>query len=170
MINLLKTRRSVRKFSPIMVENHKVDLLLESMLLAPSGKNARPFEFIVVDERTILDALADSKASGAQFLRKTYQSIVVLSDQSKTDIWIEDGAIALTIGHLQAHAMGLGSCWIQIRERKRTDGSSSEAFVKELFDLPKDKRVIGILAFGYADEDKKAKRADWSDKITYNKY
>lgn len=153
-----------------MVENQKVDKLLESMLLAPSGKNIRPYEFIVVDERTILDALADSKASGAGFLKKTYQCIVVLSDETKSDIWIEDGAIALTIGHLQAHAMGLGSCWIQIRERKRADGSLSEDYVKTLFDLPKEKRVIGILAFGYADEEKKAKRADWTDKITYNKY
>lgn len=170
MLDLLKARRSIRKYKEEKVDNKTIDKLLEAMLLAPTGKNARPFEFIVVDDREILNELSVSKANGAQFLKTTPQCIVVLSDSSKTNIWIEDGSIALTIGHLFAHELGLGSCWIQIRERERKDGSSSELFVKDLFNLPEHIRVIGLLAFGYPDEEKTPKTANWDGKVFYNKY
>lgn len=154
MYDLLKSRRSIRKYSSKMVEKDKVDTLIKSILFAPSGHNAKPVEVIYVEDKDILTKLSVSKAGGAKFLESTPQCLIVLGNEDKTDIWVEDSSIAMTVGHLSAKSLGLGSCWIQIRNRKTSDGISSEAYIRKLFDIPENMRVEAILAFGYSDEEK----------------
>jgi nitroreductase len=57
--------------------------------------------------------------------------------------------------HVQAAALGIGSCWIQIRERFAADGESSETIVRELLGIPENLVVECIVTFGYKDEDRK---------------
>ncbi|MBN2898833.1 MAG: nitroreductase family protein [Clostridia bacterium] len=154
MYQLLSARRSVRKYTDRLVSEDQVDQLIRSILRSPSGNNINPWEVIYLDDLALVESLADAKANGAKFLKGAKQCLVVLADETKTDVWIEDASIAMTIGHLVAADLGLGSCWIQIRERKTASGESSEAFVRRLLSIPEHMRVLALLAFGYPDEEK----------------
>ncbi len=154
MYQLLAMRRSIRKYRDDLVEEGVVDRLIRSMLRAPSGRGIDPWEIIYVEGATRLQQLSLSKAHGAKFLEGSKQCLVVLADPAKTDVWVEDASIVMAIGHLAATDLGLGSCWIQIRNRQTADGTSSETFVKNMLGIPADLCVEGILAFGYPDEEK----------------
>lgn len=154
MYQLLSNRRSIRKYEDKLVEEEKVDLLIRSMLRSPSGKSINPWEIIYLDSKELVEQLATCKAHGAKFLSGAHQCLIVLADASKTDVWIEDASIMMTIGHLAATDQGLGSCWIQIRNRQTAEGDSSETFVRQLLNIPETIQVEGILAFGYPDEVK----------------
>lgn len=172
MLDLLKNRRSIRKFTEEKVPEELVSILLKSVLTSPSGKNIQPWEIIYLDDNKKVSRLAKSKNQGAKFLEEAGQCLVILADESKTDVWIEDVSIASTIAHLSAHALGLGSCWIQIRGRYTEDGNSSEDFVRRELGIPSSIRVEAIIAFGYPAEEKKPKNEDnlKLEKVFYNDY
>jgi len=66
----------------------------------------------------------------------------------------------------------LGSCWSQIRERPHDEGSTAEAFVRELLGLPEVIRVAAIIGIGHPDETKTPVSADELDyhKVRHNRY
>lgn len=172
MYNLLQHRRSIRKYTPQLVNEDVVNRLIKSILRSPSGNNINPWEIVYLDDDTLISQLAQSKAHGAKFLEGAHQCLVLLADPNKTDVWIEDASIALTIGHLAATNLGLGSCWIQIRNRKTADDLDSETYVKELLHIPESLRVIGLLPFGYPDESKEGHAEDklQLEKVYKNRY
>lgn len=154
LIDLLRARRSIRRFKDQPVEQEKLDLLLEAALRSPSSKGNNPWEFIVVSDRERLEKLAVAKAHGATFLAHAPLAIVVCADPAKSDVWVEDAAIAATLIHLEATDLGLGSCWVQIRLRQREDTTSSQAYLAELLDLPTSLKVLAIVGIGYPVEGK----------------
>ena len=172
LLEQLKIRRSIRKFQDKQVEKDKIDLLLKSALLAPSSRSIRPWQFIAVDDANLLAKLSLCKKHGATFLANAPHAIVVIADSSLSDVWIEDSAIASTLIQLTAHDLGLGSCWIQIRERDYSENQKSEDYIKKLLSIPESFQVESIIAIGYPDEEKKAHQEDalLYDKIHYNKY
>jgi nitroreductase len=172
MFNLLKNRRSIRKYTDEKVPEDVVSILLKSILTSPSGKNIQPWEIVYLNDEDKVSKLADAKAQGAEFLSAAKQCIVILADESKTDVWIEDVSIASTIAHLSAHALGLGSCWIQIRGRNTSDGISSEEYVRKIVGIPENIRVEAIIAFGYAAEEKRPKEEEKLklEKVFANEY
>jgi nitroreductase len=97
---------------------------------------------------------------------------VVCGDTSKTDVWVEDTAIASIFIHLAAHDMGLGSCWIQIRKRDHTTSKSADTYIKDLLNIPDHLMIESIIAIGYPDETKKGheKEALPSHKVSFNTY
>ncbi len=172
MNKILEVRRSIRKYESTKVSYNLVEQLIKSILRSPSSKNVKPWEFLLVDDATIIDRLSECKKFGSAFLSEAPQCLVVLADESKTDVWIEDASVATTIAHLTATDLGLGSCWIQIRNRFTKHGSSSEDYIREIFDLPSNIRVEAILSFGYPLENKNGineKGLDFS-KVKYNDY
>lgn len=146
---LIEKRRSIRKYSNREVEKEKIDQLVESALRAPSSRGINPWEFIVVNDKIILEKLSMSKPHGASFLRNAPLGIVVCGNQEKSDVWIEDTSIASIFIHLASESMGLGSCWIQIRERMYNETKSSEAYIADILKLPVEIRVESIIAIGY---------------------
>jgi nitroreductase len=87
-------------------------------------------------------------------------------------VWIEDASIASIFIHLAAAALDLGSCWIQIRERKHTDTLTAEAYIAKVLNLPPHLKVDSIIAIGYPAESKSAhpKERLPYDKISLNNY
>ncbi|MBW2367707.1 MAG: nitroreductase family protein, partial [Deltaproteobacteria bacterium] len=110
-LSLIQNRRSIRRFEEKPVENEKVEQLLEAGLRSPSGKGSNPWEFIVVDDPSLLEKLSRSKPHGAAFLKGAPLAIVVCGDPEKSDVWVENTSIASIMIHLMATDMGLGSCW-----------------------------------------------------------
>lgn len=154
MLNLLMKRRSIRKYKNMEISKDKVDTLIKAALLAPSAKGTRPWELIVVEDKETLEKLGKAKQHASGFISEAPLAIVVAADSTKTDVWVEDTSIASTIIQLEAEHLGLGSCWVQIRNRMHDEDSSAEKYVKEVLGIPENYTVESIISIGYKDEEK----------------
>ena len=151
---LIRKRRSIRRFQDRPVEPEKVDLLMEAALRVPSSRGLKPWEFVVVDDRSLLEALAACKPHGADFLGQAPLGIVVCADPEKCDVWVEDSAIAVSFIQLMAVQLGLGSCWIQVRKRSHAGGGSARDHVARCLALPDRLEVEAMVAIGYPADPK----------------
>jgi nitroreductase len=154
MLDLLYQRRSIRQYKNIPVEEEKVRQLVKAAVLAPSAQNNRSQRFIVVNDQDLLEKLARAKEHGSAFLKNAPLAIVVTGDSKAVDVWTEDAALAAIILQLTAKSLGLDSCWVQIRERRHDENTLAEQYVQELLQIPKEVRVVCIVAIGYAQEEK----------------
>ena len=154
MIELLRSRRSVRKFTTEAIEQEKMDLLKEALLRAPTSRNFKPCEFVFVDDSELLRQLAQCKPHGAAFLEYAPLAIVVCADGDKSDVWIEDCSIASILLQMAAQSIGMGSCWVQVRNRMFDDKTTSDEDVSNLLKMPDNIRVESIIALGYPAEEK----------------
>jgi len=152
MIEILRKRRSIRRFEDKPIEPEKIELLKEAVLRSPSSRNFEPWEFIFVDNRELLKKLSKSKPHGAAFLKEAALGIVVCADERKSDVWVEDCSIASILAQLTAQSLGLGSCWIQLRKRYYEEGTSSEDYIHSVLAIPDNIRVLSIIAVGYPAE------------------
>lgn len=172
MIELLRRRRSIRSYTSEPVDPVAIETLLEALLRAPSSRNFRPWEFIIVDDRQLLARLSSSKEHGSAFLKQARLGIVVCADESKCDVWVEDCAIAAILLQMTAQSLGLGSCWIQIRERRHDGASSAEEYIREQLGIPAGIRVASIIAIGHPAEQRAPLPASELEygKIRHNRY
>lgn len=169
MLQTLLTRRSCRNFEDRAVEAEKKEKLLQAAQLGPTGKNLRPWEFMVIENKDTLQQLGNCREPSQQLLPRTPLAIVVMGDTQKTDTWIEDTSIASVIMQLEAEKLGLGSCWIQIRARQSNQGMGSEEYVRKLLGIPEHMAVLAILAVGYPAETKPAHTLDEVDQAKIHK-
>ncbi|MGL6064164.1 MAG: nitroreductase family protein [Fusobacteriaceae bacterium] len=153
MLNFLE-RRSVRKFLEKSIKEEEIKEILKVALVSPSGRNKKPYEFILVKDKDILKKLSVAKKMGGKLIEEAPLAIVVLGNKNVTDLWIEDCSIASTLIQLKAWELGIGSCWVQIRTRNDDSDICSETVVKKLLDIPEELGVLCILALGYPDENK----------------
>jgi len=171
-LSLIRTRRSIRRFEPRAVEPEKVEALLEVALRSPSSMGTNPWSFLVVTDPGILEALSKAKPLGAAFLKGAPMAVVVLADPAKSSVWIEDASIATLLLHLAAHALGLGSCWIQIRDRMHDDQQSADSYIRGLLGIPENLAVEAMVAVGYPAEKKPPHAAEtlqW-EKVFVGRY
>lgn len=152
---LLVRRHSIRRYTSEPLTADEVKLILEAALLAPTSKNTRSWQFVVVDNREKLERLAECKPAGAVPVGRCALAVVVAGDPEKTDPWVEDASIAAAYMQLQAEDLDLGSCWIQVRGRFTADGIPSEEYVQELLGMPDTLPVLCIMTFGHKDEERK---------------
>jgi nitroreductase len=152
MIELLRTRRSIRKYTSQGIDNAILDILKEALLRSPSSRGLNPWEFIFVSDNAKLKQLSLCKKSGSSFVKNAPLAVIICGDTTRTDVWIEDCSIASIILQLTAHSLGLGSCWIQIRNRQTSTGESSDEYIKKLLGIPSGLAVESIIAIGYPDE------------------
>lgn len=147
--DLVQYRRSHRKFTDEELSAEQVQLILRAALMSPTSKGQRAWQFVVVDDKLQLEKLSDCKDMGSQFLKGAPIAVVVLGDATQNDCWVEDGSIAAYSMLLQAEELGLGGCWIQVRNRGLSDGTPSEQVVRGILDLEDNMNVLCILAFGH---------------------
>ncbi len=152
MISLLRKRRSIRQYTRQPVVGEELDILIEALLRSPTSRNNKPWEFIVVDDPEVLSRLASAKPQGGSFLKDAPLGIVIAADSAKSDVWVEDTAIAATLVQVTAQSLGLGSCWIQIRNRPHDANTSAEEWIQKLLGLPEHLRVASIVSIGYPAE------------------
>ena len=169
---LIKRRRSMRKFTGEELTQDEVVSLLKAALMSPTSKRSNSWQFVVVDNKSTLELLSKCKEAGASFLKDAAVGIVVLGDPLASDVWIEDASVASIMIQLQAEDLGLGSCWIQVRERYTATGMSADEFVHGVLDIPLQLQVLSIIAVGHKGMERKPFDEDklqW-EKIHLNKY
>lgn len=171
-IDLLRKRRSVRKFTDQPVEEEKIAILREAALRSPSSRSLRPWEFVFVTRRGLCEKLAGIKPHGASFLREAALAVAVLGNEKTCDVWIEDCSIATIFLQLAAEDLGLRSCWVQVRERICDGKKSAEEAVRELLKIPEHLRVLSLVAVGYPADFPKGHPAESlkKEKIHLNAY
>ncbi len=168
----IQKRRSIRKFMDRPVEQDKRDTIIEAALRAPSSMGRDPWEFIVVDEKAMLEKLSKAKPHGSGFLKGAALGIVVCADKNKSDVWIEDTSIASTHIYLAAESAGLGACWIQMRKRQYSEELTSGEYVANVLNLPEDLAVLSVIAIGYPAEEKPPHKKEnlKYDRVHFNGY
>ena len=148
MLQTILNRRSVRQYTDEPIPEEKLNAILYAGLAAASSKNRRPWEFVVVRDRAMLDALGDCRPGASNLLSKCQAAIVVCADAEAVDVWVEDCASAITQMHLTADAIGVGSCWLQVRLRKAADGRDTADVVREALGIPAKYGVMAMLTLG----------------------
>ena len=151
-MELLLNRRSVREYTGEAVPKEKIEKILEAGLLSPSGRNRRPWEFLVVEDKEALLRLSRCREGGVKMLEKAGCAILVFGDPQKTDVWTEDCSAVMSNMHLMAESLGLGSCWIQGRLRKADGGESTEEFCRRLFGVPEGLALEAVLSVGITEK------------------
>ncbi len=152
---LLINRRSIRRYTPQPIDSEQVKEILEAALMSPSSKSVRPWQFVVVEDKAMLEKLSHCKSNYATSISTAPLAIVVTADTTKSDAWIEDASIAAMLMQLQAEDFGLGSCWVEVRERFGDDGVPAEEYVREALGIPEEFGVLCIISIGYKDEQRK---------------
>lgn len=153
--DLIINRRSIRKYTDQQIDPEHVKLIIEAGLMAPTSKSSRSWQFIVVEDKDMLERLGNCKPRYATSIARAPLAIVVAADPAKSDAWIEDASVATAYMQLQASDLGLGSCWVQVRDRYGDDGMSAEEYVLEALGMPDTISVLCILSIGYKDEERK---------------
>jgi nitroreductase len=154
MFDILRKRRSIRRYLDKEIAPEIIDMLKVAALRSPSSRGIKPWWFIFTTDRKLLKRLSMAKEHGSSFLESARLGVVVCADESESDVWIEDCSIASIILQLSGQSLGLGSCWIQIRNRMYSDSLSSEDYVRDVLGLPKGMKVESMISFGYPDEEK----------------
>lgn len=176
-LELVKRRKSTRKYSSKSVPREVIDRCLEAARLAPSACNSQPWSFIVIDDENLKNRLSDKAFSGIysinSFARNTHVLIVVVTEKSTyvarlgghlrgVQYCLIDIGIACEHLILQAEEEGLATCWL---------GWFNEKAVKEVLGLPKDKKVDVIISVGYPEsrKDKNKIRKSLSEIRRFNR-
>lgn len=172
LLELLKKRRSHRKFDGRAVNSDVVDRIMEGVMTAPSSKNSHSSRFLVVTQKEALEKMSLIRSYGSALLKDAPMAIVIMGDSSLTDLWGENCAISATIMQLCAESEGLGSCWVHVHNRPHHDdnptGISAEDYLRTVIEIPDNYRILCIVAMGYAiDQIPDRKPRDYSNMVTY---
>lgn len=150
LLNLLKSRRSIRRYKPDPVPDEMVEQLLEAGRWAPSASNRQPWQFIVIRDETIRKQVAQHAAY--YFVRWAHVEeaplLIVLCGDARSRVYRqflhEDIGLAGAQIMLQARALGLGTCWIGGLDRKA---------IAAILQVPEHLEVVGLLTVGFPAED-----------------
>ena len=95
LIEAMQKRRSIRKYTDEKIDDAVIENILRAGMLAESGKAIRPWEFIVVRDRGMLDKMAKCRVGAAKMLEGADCAILVIADPAATDVWIEDCSVVM---------------------------------------------------------------------------
>jgi len=156
LLELIRSRYSVRKYTDQPVEQEKLDLILQAARLAPSASNTQPWNFYVVKDKEKIKALSGEMPIGTKLIINRFIAqapVVIVATAGSVDLlhkvasylvnkrwYYIDVAIALEHMVLSAWEQGIGSCWI---------GWFDEKKIKKLLAIPGGQEVIALLTLGY---------------------
>ena len=165
MSELIEKRRSVRKFqSGKAVTREQLKKLLEAAMLAPSACNSRPWEFIAVTKREILNEIAQVHPYAKMCATATAAIIVVAVPQTgrPEGYFPQDCAAATENILLEAVSLGLGACWCGVYPKEERISS-----IRKLFDILEPKIPFNVIAIGIPDETPVKRGSFEESRVTF---
>lgn len=160
-LELLYKRRSIRRFRRGELPPEIIEELLKAAMAAPSAKNERPWEFIVVTDREAKEALRSRHPSG--YLAGDCAALFVILGPAEHVMLDQCLAAATENLLLAAVGLDLGACWMGMRAERQPP-------VKEYLGIPDDKRVVSMVAVGVPAEEKEPHTNYDETKIHWQKY
>ena len=161
VLECLRTRRSVRKYRKEQITDEELRLVLEAGTWAPTAHGKQDPWIVAVQREDLMARLVKLNAEVLGSTGNPYYDAptIVLVFGSQPEVWknsVQDGSLVLGNMMNAAHAIGLGSCWIN-REMEMFSLPEGKALMKDL-GVPEELMGIGALALGYADgEPREAK-------------
>ncbi len=145
------TRRSIRRFTGQAVDAEKVRCLLQAAMQAPSAGDQKPWEFVVMTQRRLLEAIPQFHPS-AKMVLEAPLAILVCGDLKREihqGYWVQDCSAAVQNLLLAAHEMGLGAVWVGVYPRgERVEG------MRKLLGLPEHVMPFALVPVGHPAEEK----------------
>ncbi|MFP3951390.1 MAG: nitroreductase family protein [Candidatus Bathyarchaeia archaeon] len=163
-LDLLKSRRSIRRYKDKPVEEEKIERCLEAARWAPSASNRQPWEFLVVRDEKVRQRLSEIHPY-AKFVAESPVVFVPLTNpELHSKYHMSDTALATLQYMLEAHSLGLGTCWAGVI------GSSMEDEIKEMLGIPDHLNVLALVATGYPNEEPTKTRKDLDELVHHEQY
>jgi nitroreductase len=163
----ISERRSIRAYRDTPVEEEKLYLVLEAARLSPSARNRQEWKFIVVKDPETRKKLVTA-ANGREFIGQA--PLIIAACATEAEYVMSCGQLAGTVDTsiafaylvLQAHELGLGTCWL---------GAYNEAAVKDILGVPAHVRVVAMTPLGYPAESPEARpRKSHDEIVSYDRY
>jgi len=149
LLDIIFSRRSIRKYTAESINDKDIQRMLEAAMAAPSASNRKPWHFIVVKDRRVLDALAEAHPYG-KMLFKAPLGICICGDKSISErFWVQDCSAATENLLLAATAIGLGAVWIGVHPREERVST-----IKNLLKIPEDIIPLNLISIGHPAEEK----------------
>ncbi len=160
-IEMIKERRSVRKYKGEVVSRETMNLIIDATRWSPSWANFQVARYTIVENESLIQRIADEGVHGFSYNIGTLRNakgVLVLSyvagksgklskeayATSKGDTWeVFDAGIACQTFCLAAHAYGVGTCIF---------GVINDEAISDIVSLPEGEKVAAVITFGYPDE------------------
>ena len=163
LMEIIRNRRSVRKYKSKPVSEKDIEYVLQAARLAPSWRNNQCWRYIVVTDE---DSRKKITAGGRWADRAAEAPVIIVGCADPTKSGDKDGKpyymldMGISIEHmiLAATERGLGTCWI--------GGGFDEKVVKETLGIPENIRAVALMPLGYADESPAPKDRKSLEEIT----
>lgn len=146
ILNILKTRRSIRVYQEKEVPKELLFQILEAARWAPSGGNIQPWHFIILTDpytRKEVGNYTRFLFIKSSHVEKAPVVVLLCFDRRKGKYGRYDVTLAGGNIMIMAHSLGLGSCWI---------GAFDEKKLKEILNIPEHIEIVGLITLGYPDE------------------
>jgi len=163
----IQSRRSVRKFKEgFEITKEQIDTLLEAAMFAPSACNSRPWEFLVIRNREVLNKIAEIHPH-AKMLTTASLAIVVcalpeVQNEISEGFFPQDCGAATQNILLQASEMELGTCWCGVYPKEQL-----VSVMREILTLPENIVPFNIIAVGSPDQEPKQRGFYEESKVRY---
>ena len=151
-IDLIKTRRSCRRYKPDQIDDRTLQAVLEAGTYAPTSKGQQSPFIVAVQDPALLKQLTRMNAdvmgtdTNPYYDAPTYIFVFAPADGRNP---IQDGSCVMQNLMLAAHALGLATCWIN-REREMFATDEGQALMRQ-WGLPDGLMGLAAVAIGYAD-------------------
>ncbi len=140
VLQLMKERRSIRKFKPDPINDEKINMILEAARWTQSASNRQPWRFIVIKNKKTIAELRSAARFG-DFVSQAPLVIAIIADKKRSPNWyIHDTSMVAHQICLMAWSLGIGTCWI---------GSMDRDKAAVVLELDKNEYVTTILPLGY---------------------
>ena len=150
-MDIMRARRSIRRYSGEPVTGELVTTMLEAAMAAPSAGNEQPWEFIVITERGVLEALHQVHPHSSMLLEAPV-AIAVCGDtrrEKHPGMWVEDCSAATENILLEAENLGLGAVWLGVYPHEERVVS-----ISNILGLPPSVVPLSLVAVGHPAEHK----------------
>jgi nitroreductase len=164
LLNLIKKRRSIRKYTAQSVTDEQIRQLLEAAMAAPSGSNIQSWEFVVVKDPDLKKRLAQTH-TWSYMAADAAVVFVICGNESDSRHWVEDASAATQNLLLTVTALGLGAVWVGIYP-----GTDREDHVRRVLGIPEDIRVLCLVPVGHPAESKSARTQFKESKVHYDEW
>ena len=164
MLDLIKKRRSIRKYTGQAVTDEQIRQLLEAAMAAPSASNIQSWEFVVVRDPDLKRQLAQTH-TWSHMAADAAAVFVVCGDERASHHWVADASAATQNLLLAATALGLGAVWVGIYP-----GADREARVRQALAIPEEIRVLCLVPVGHPAESKPPRTQYEDSKVHYERW
>ena len=166
-LEAIYTRRSVRRYEDRGIPAELLKEVLKAGMYAPSAVNSQPWHFVVVDDRDVLDKIAEIHPY-AKMVKQAPMAIVVCADLDAEKFpgrWVLDCSAAVQNIHLAAHALGLATVWVGLYpdEKEMVD-------FQALLGLPENVKPHTLIPLGYSAEESKEVERYHEERIHRNNW